>query len=67
MDVDTLTEVLREAEERHGLYQATAPRHHWSGWYAVYIAAREHGMSPDDAAKDAACYMVHYLDARWVD
>ena len=34
-DVATLTELLREAEERHGGYEATAPKHHWSGWYAA--------------------------------
>ena len=35
-----LTELLRETEERHGAYEATAPKHHWSGWYAAYIVAR---------------------------
>jgi catechol 2,3-dioxygenase-like lactoylglutathione lyase family enzyme len=54
MDVATLTELLREAEERHGKYEPTAPKHHWSGWYGAYIVARQQGKSPDDAAKDAA-------------
>ena len=49
-----LTELLREAEEHHGQYETTAPKHHWSGWYAGYISAREHGKSPDEATKDAA-------------
>ena len=31
-DVATLTALLRETEERHGAYQATAPKHHWSDW-----------------------------------
>jgi catechol 2,3-dioxygenase-like lactoylglutathione lyase family enzyme len=57
MGVESLTMLLREAEERHGQYQATAPKHHWSGWYAGYIAAREHGRTPDDAEKDAALHM----------
>ena len=56
-DVGTLTELLREAEERHGNYEATAPKHHWSGWYAAYIVARERGRTADDAAKDAAVHM----------
>jgi catechol 2,3-dioxygenase-like lactoylglutathione lyase family enzyme len=56
-DVETLTELLREAEERHGNYEATAPKHHWSGWYAAYIVARERGRTADDAAKDAALHM----------
>jgi catechol 2,3-dioxygenase-like lactoylglutathione lyase family enzyme len=56
-DVATLTEMLREAEERHGKYEATAPKHHWSGWYAAYIVARERGKTPEDAAKDAALHL----------
>ena len=52
-DVATLTDLLREAETRHGSYEATAPKHHWSDWYAPYIVARERGKSPEDAAKDA--------------
>src|SRR5206468_2297551 len=53
MDVATLTELLREAEEHHGAYEATAPKHHWSGWYAAYIVARQRGRVPEDAIKDA--------------
>ena len=53
-DVATLIELLRETEERHGGYEATAPKHHWSEWYAAYIVARERGRTPDDAAADAA-------------
>jgi catechol 2,3-dioxygenase-like lactoylglutathione lyase family enzyme len=56
-DVTTLTELLREAETRHGEYEPTAPKHHWSGWYAAYIVARENGRTPDEAAKDAALHM----------
>ena len=56
-DVATLTELLREAEELHGQYEPTAPKHHWSGWYATYIVARERGRTADDAAKDAALHM----------
>ena len=43
LDVATLTELLRETEERHGEYEPTAPKHHWSDWYAAYIVARERG------------------------
>jgi catechol 2,3-dioxygenase-like lactoylglutathione lyase family enzyme len=57
LDVATLTDLLREAEERHGQYEPTAPKHHWSGWYAAYIAARENGSTPDEAAKDAALHI----------
>ena len=57
MDVATLTELLREAEKRHGSYEATAPKHHWSGWYAQYIVARERGKSADEAARAAALHI----------
>jgi catechol 2,3-dioxygenase-like lactoylglutathione lyase family enzyme len=56
-DVATLVELLREAEERHGNYQATAPKHHWSDWYAAYIVARQRGRTAEDAVKDAALHM----------
>jgi catechol 2,3-dioxygenase-like lactoylglutathione lyase family enzyme len=56
-DVAALTELLREAEERHGNYEPTAPKHHWSAWYAAYIVARERGRAPEEAAKDAALHM----------
>jgi hypothetical protein len=57
MDVATLTDLLREAEEHHGPYEATAPPHHWSGWYAAYIIARQDGRTPEQASEDAARYM----------
>jgi catechol 2,3-dioxygenase-like lactoylglutathione lyase family enzyme len=52
LDVATLTELLQEAEEHHGEYEPTAPKHHWSGWYAAYIVARQEGKTPEEAAKD---------------
>lgn len=58
LDVATLTELLHEAEKRHGEYEATAPKHHWSPWYAAYIVAREQGRAPEEAAKDAALHMA---------
>jgi catechol 2,3-dioxygenase-like lactoylglutathione lyase family enzyme len=57
LDVATLTELLQETEKHHGDYEPTAPKHHWSGWYAAYIAARERGRTPEEAAKDAALHM----------
>ena len=56
-DVATLTELLRETEKHHGSYEATAPKHHWSDWYAAFIVARQQGRTPEDAAKDAALHM----------
>jgi catechol 2,3-dioxygenase-like lactoylglutathione lyase family enzyme len=57
LDVSTLTELLREAEAHHGQYEPTAPKHHWSDWYAAYIVARQHGRTPDEAASDGALHM----------
>ncbi len=57
MDVATLADLLRETEEHHGSYEATAPPHHWSGWYAAYIVARQEGRTPEEASEDAARYM----------
>jgi len=56
-DVATLTDLLKETENRHGQYEPTAPRHHWSDWYAAYIVARQNGSAPDDAAKAAILHV----------
>ena len=63
LDVATLTELFRETEERHGTYEPTAPKHHWSGWYAAYVVARERGNAPDEAAKDATLHVEGALAA----
>ena len=60
-DVATLTDLLREAEEHHGPYEASAPKHHWSGFYAAYIVAREQGRSPREADQDARRHMDDVL------
>ena len=52
-DVATMTELLREAEARHGEYEPTAPKHQWPEWYAEYIVARQRGKTPDEAADHA--------------
>jgi catechol 2,3-dioxygenase-like lactoylglutathione lyase family enzyme len=62
IDVATLTELLREAEIGHGRYEATAPKHHWSGWYAAYVVARERGRTAEEAAQDAALHMERTRD-----
>jgi catechol 2,3-dioxygenase-like lactoylglutathione lyase family enzyme len=61
-DVATLTDLLRETEQDHGQYEATAPKHHWSHWYAAYIVARQHGRTAEEAAKDAARHMETVRD-----
>ncbi len=57
LDLTTLTELLLETEKRHGDYEPTAPKHHWSDWYAAYMIARENGKTPDESAKDAALHI----------
>jgi catechol 2,3-dioxygenase-like lactoylglutathione lyase family enzyme len=57
MDIPTLAPLLRETEEHHGKYEASAPKHHWSDWYAAYLVARERGRTPEEAERDAAQHM----------
>ena len=57
MDVATLTGLLQDAEKHHGQYEPTAPKHHWSGWYAAYIVALERGRTPEEAVKDATLHI----------
>ncbi len=57
MDVDTLTSLLREAEEHHGEYEPTSPPHHWSAWYAAYIVARNVGRDAEQAVLDATAHV----------
>jgi catechol 2,3-dioxygenase-like lactoylglutathione lyase family enzyme len=61
LDVASMTELLRETEQRHGQYEPTAPKHHWSGWYAAYVVARQRGRTPDEAAKDATLHIENAL------
>jgi catechol 2,3-dioxygenase-like lactoylglutathione lyase family enzyme len=53
-DVPTLTEALLETEQAHGQYERTAPKHHWSGWYAAYIVARQQGKTAEEAMRAGA-------------
>jgi len=57
LDVAALSELLLEAEKHHGAYEPTAPKHHWSGWYAAYIVARQQGKSPEESAKDGRLHI----------
>jgi catechol 2,3-dioxygenase-like lactoylglutathione lyase family enzyme len=52
-DLATLEVLLQDAEKQHGEHGATAPKHHWSEWYAGYMIARERGKTVDEAAKEA--------------
>lgn len=48
-DVGTVTTLLKEAEENHGKFEPTAPKHHWSDFYAAFLVAREQGRTSDEA------------------
>ena len=52
LDVRTLTDLLQDAEKGHGKYEPTAPKHHWSAWYAAYIVARQQGKTAEEAARE---------------
>jgi hypothetical protein len=67
MDVETLAGLLREAEEHHGPYEASAPKHYWSGFYAAYIVARQEGRSPEEADQEARRYMDGVLAKQEAD
>ena len=57
--VDTSPTVCsaKPRKRNHGQYEATAPKHHWSNWYAAYMVARQQGKTPEDAAQDAERHM----------
>jgi len=57
LDVPSMAELLRETEEHHGQYEPTAPKHHWSDWYAAYLIARINGKTAGDAAQEAGHHM----------
>lgn len=57
MDVNTLAGLLEEAEQHHGDYEPTAPKHHWWDWYSAYIVARADGRTPEQAVADAGVHM----------
>ena len=50
LDAATMTGFLQEAEQHHGAYEPTSPKHHWSAWYGEYIVARHRGHTPEEAA-----------------
>lgn len=54
VDLASMTALLQETEKHHGEYEPTAPKHHWSQWYAAYIVARVQGRTPEEAAADGA-------------
>jgi catechol 2,3-dioxygenase-like lactoylglutathione lyase family enzyme len=59
--VATLAGLLLETGLHHDRFEKAAPAHNWWDWYAPYLAAREHGSTPEqaDAAADRYMEEVH--------
>jgi catechol 2,3-dioxygenase-like lactoylglutathione lyase family enzyme len=53
-DVASMADALEEAEKYHGQFEPTAPKHHWSDWYAAFIVARERGKTIEEASREGA-------------
>ena len=51
------TELFKEAEKRHGDYEPSSPKHHWSDWYSAYIVARQQGGTPEEAFQDGPAHI----------
>lgn len=62
LDVPALTELLREAEQHHGVFEPAAPKHHWSDFYSAYIVARGEGKTPEQAAEEGALNVGRTLE-----
>jgi hypothetical protein len=58
MDIEKLAELLHETSERHGAFEAVAPKHDWWDWYAAYLTARQAGSTPEEASQAAGRYMA---------
>jgi hypothetical protein len=58
VDVNALTQLLRETALHHGSFEAVAPPHDWWDWYAAYMVARQSGSSPEEASEAAYRYMA---------
>jgi hypothetical protein len=57
VDVATLADLFREAEQHHGAFEAATPKHSWADWYAPYVLARSDGKTSDEAIEAADQHM----------
>jgi catechol 2,3-dioxygenase-like lactoylglutathione lyase family enzyme len=57
-DLETMIELLREAENAHGRHEATLPKHHWSEWYGQYMISRQRASTPEEAAAAATAHVL---------
>jgi hypothetical protein len=58
MTIASLADLLHEAEQHHGAFEAIAPPHDWWDWYAAYMDARQRESSPEEASEAAGRYMA---------
>lgn len=56
-DITALAQLLHEAEEQHGRFEKSHPKHQWWDWYAPYLKARQNGSTPDEAVAVADSHM----------
>jgi hypothetical protein len=63
MDVAALADLLHETAEHHDPYEKSHPKHNWWDWYAPYLAARQQGSTPEQAAAAAGRYMEDLRNA----
>jgi hypothetical protein len=61
MHVASLADLLHETAEHHDPYEKTHAPHDWWDWYAAYMNAREHGITPYEASDAAGRYMEEVL------
>ena len=57
VDVATLADLLRDAEQHHGAFEASTTKHSWADWYAPHVLARSDGKTSDEAVEAADQYM----------
>ena len=57
-DSGALAQLLFETAKRHGAFEPIAPPLDWWDWYSAFTVAREHGDTPEAAAKAAGRYMA---------
>jgi hypothetical protein len=57
MHLAELADLLRETAQHHDPYEKSSPPHDCWNWCAPYIAARQHGSTPEEASQAAGLYM----------
>jgi hypothetical protein len=53
MTIASVADLLHEAEQHHGAFEAIAPPHDWWDWYAAYMDAPQRESSLEEASEAA--------------